>query len=85
MNFQFVVEARLWSFFLKHGGYHGFDGNKSVKIYLILLFKTVNISLNRLNFQFDVEVRLCSFFLEEGRYHGFDGNEPGLLFLHFFL
>ena len=30
-------------FFLKHGGYHGFDGNKSVKIYLILLFYTVNI------------------------------------------
>ena len=30
-------------FFLKHGGYHGFDGNQSVKIYLILLFESVNI------------------------------------------
>ena len=38
LNFQFDVETRLRSFFRKHGGYYGFDGNKSVKIYLILLF-----------------------------------------------
>ena len=36
------METRRRSFFLKHGGFDGFDGNKSVKIYLILLFQTVN-------------------------------------------
>ena len=38
LNFQFDVEVRLRSFFLKHGGCHGFDGNKTVLVYLIPLF-----------------------------------------------
>ena len=38
LNFQFDVEARLWSFFLQQGGYHGFDGNEPGLLFLHFLF-----------------------------------------------
>ena len=39
LNFQFDVEARLWSLFLEQGGYHGFDCSEPGLLFLHFFFK----------------------------------------------
>ena len=59
LNFQFDAEARLWSFFLKHGGYHGFHGNEPGLLFLHFFCKSWSTLI---------------IFSKHGRFHGFYGN-----------